>query len=86
VEHRYVECAGLFALFERDKRVQLSVSGNGGHVRQIVSRSLMALRGTATPADLVFSSRKGRQLVNYMLKAAPLTGGAHGASVAALAT
>lgn len=48
----------------RDERVQLSVTGKGGFVRQvllpeIVSRSLLSLRGDAGNNDPVFASRKG---------------------------
>jgi integrase/recombinase XerD len=48
----------------RDDRVQLSITGKGGFVRQvllptIVSKSLLALRGEAGADDPVFPSRKG---------------------------
>jgi integrase/recombinase XerD len=48
----------------RDERVQLSITGKGGKVRQvllpeIVSRSLLSLRGDAGTNDPVFASRKG---------------------------
>jgi integrase/recombinase XerD len=48
----------------RDDRVQLSINGKGGFVRQvllpaIVSKSLLALRGEAGADDPVFPSRKG---------------------------
>jgi integrase/recombinase XerD len=48
----------------RDDRVQLSITGKGGKVRQvllpeIVSRSLLSLRGDAGANDPVFASRKG---------------------------
>jgi integrase/recombinase XerD len=48
----------------RDERVQLSITGKGGKVRQvllpeIVSRSLLSLRGDAGANDPVFASRKG---------------------------
>jgi integrase/recombinase XerD len=65
-------------VIERHKGVQLSVAGKGGHVRQVllpelVSRSLLALRG-GSETDPVFASRKGGRLseraVNYMLKRA----------------
>jgi integrase/recombinase XerD len=52
----------------RDDRVQLSVTGKGGFVRQVllpevVSRSLLSLRGDAGANDPVFPSRKaGGQL------------------------
>jgi site-specific recombinase XerD len=66
-------------IIERDKGVQLSVAGKGGYVRQVllpelVSRSLLALRGDAGTNDPVFVSRGGGRLseraVNYMLKRA----------------
>jgi integrase len=59
--------------------VQLSITGKGGKVRQVllpevVSRSLRSLRGDAGANDPVFSSRKGGSLteraVNGMLKRA----------------
>ena len=48
----------------RDDRVQLSVTGEGGFVRQVilpevVSRSLLSIRGDAGNNDPVFPSRKG---------------------------
>jgi integrase/recombinase XerD len=48
----------------RDERVQLSVLGKGGLVRQvllpeIVSKSLLSLRGDAGNNDPVFASRRG---------------------------
>jgi integrase/recombinase XerD len=52
-------------VLERDQgRVQLSITGKGGKVRQvllpdIVSRSLLSLRGDAGANDPVFASRKG---------------------------
>jgi integrase/recombinase XerD len=51
-------------ILPRDERVQLSVLGKGGKVRQvllpeIVSRSLLALRGDAGANNAVFGSRKG---------------------------
>src|SRR5262245_24824621 len=61
----------------RDDRVQLSITGKGGKVRQvllpeIVSRSLLSLRGDAGANDPVFASRKGGSLteraVNGMVK------------------
>ena len=61
----------------RDDRVQLSILGKGGKVRQvllpdIVSRSLLSLRGDAGTKDPVFGSRKGGHLteraVNGMVK------------------
>ena len=61
----------------RDDRVQLSILGKGGKVRQvllpdIVSRSLLSLRGDAGANQSVFASRKGSHLteraVNGMVK------------------
>jgi integrase/recombinase XerD len=58
-------------------RVQLSITGKGGKVRQvllpeIVSRPLLSLRGDAGANDPVFVSRKGSRLsertVNDMVK------------------
>jgi integrase/recombinase XerD len=48
----------------RDERVQLSVTGKGGFVRQVllpevVSKSLLGLRGEAGAEAPVFASRKG---------------------------
>lgn len=48
----------------RDDRVQLSVTGKGGFVRQVllpdvVSRSLLSVRGDAGANDSVFASGKG---------------------------
>ena len=63
----------------RDDRVQLLILGEGGKVRQvllpdIVSRSLLSLRGDAGSDDPVFPSRKGGRLteraVNGMVKRA----------------
>jgi integrase/recombinase XerD len=69
----------------KDGRVQLSVLGKGRKVRQIllpdvVSRSLLALRGNAGPSGPVFrSQRTGGRLtergVNHMLKATALRAG-----------
>jgi hypothetical protein len=47
----------------RDERVELSITGKGGKVRQvllpaIVSRVLLSLRGDAGANDPVFASRK----------------------------
>jgi site-specific recombinase XerD len=64
-------------VIQRDDRVQLSIAGKGGKVRQvllpeIVSRSLLSLRGDAGVNDPVFASRKGGALaertVNDMVK------------------
>jgi site-specific recombinase XerD len=68
-------------VIERDgDQVQLSVTGKGGHVRdvllpEVVSRNLMALRGDAHSDAPLFKSRKGgkpmgARAVNYMIKAA----------------
>jgi integrase/recombinase XerD len=51
----------------RDERVQLNIVGKGGKVRQVllpevVSRSLLSLRGGAGANDPVFASRKGGHL------------------------
>src|SRR6185295_10555531 len=51
----------------RDDRVQLSITGKGGKVRQvllpeIVSRSLLSLRGDAGDGDPLFRSRMGGHL------------------------
>ena len=62
----------------RDDKVQLSVTGKGSSVRQVllpsaVSKSVLALRGDAGANDPVFASHKGNRrlterTVNYMLK------------------
>ena len=67
-------------VIKRDAKVQLAVTGKGGRTRQVllpqlVSASLLALRGDAGANDPVFASHKGnRQLtertVGYMLKRA----------------
>ena len=63
----------------RDDKVQLSVTGKGGKMRQvllpeIVSASLLALRGDAGANDPVFASHKGARLkqraIGYMIKRA----------------
>jgi integrase/recombinase XerD len=66
-------------------RVQLSMLGKGGKVRQvllpeIVSRSLLSLRGDAGANDPVFASRKGggrltQQGINAMIKRAAKSAG-----------
>jgi integrase/recombinase XerD len=65
-------------------RVQLSITGKGGKVRQvllpeIVSRSLLSLRGDAGANDPVFVSRKSSRLsertVNDMIKRAAKAAG-----------
>ena len=66
-------------MLPRVDRVQLSITGKGGKVRQVVlpdvvSRSLLTLRGDASANDPVFASRKGGHLteraVNGMVKRA----------------
>ena len=67
-------------VIERDAKVQVSVVGKGGRTRQVllpdvVSPSLLALRGDASANDPVFASYKGGQrlterTVGYMLKRA----------------
>lgn len=69
----------------RGERVQLSITGKGGRVRQIllpeiVSRSLLSLRGDAGANDPVFASRKGggrltERAVNGMVKRAAAKAG-----------
>jgi integrase/recombinase XerD len=51
-------------VLSRDERVQLSITGKGGFVRQVllpevVSKSLLSIRGDAGANDVVFPSRKG---------------------------
>jgi integrase/recombinase XerD len=65
-------------VIEREKGVRLSVTGKGGKTRQVllpqlVSASLVALRGDASANDPVFASHKGgrrltERTVGYMLK------------------
>jgi len=66
-------------VIERDTRIQLSVTGKGGRIRQVllpetVATAILALRSDAGANDPVFASRKGGRLseraVNYMLKRA----------------
>jgi site-specific recombinase XerD len=69
----------------RDDRVQLSILGKGGKVRQvllpeIVSRALLSLRGNAGDNDPVFASREGgghltERTVNGMVKRAAVKAG-----------
>ena len=73
----------------RDQRVQLSITGKGGKVRQvllpeIVSRSLLSLRGDAGAGDAIFASRKGagrltERAVHAMVKRAAKTAGINAA-------
>jgi len=73
----------------RDDRVQLSILGKGGKVRQvllpeIVSRSLLSLRGNADTDAPVFASRRGggkltERNVNAMVKRAAAKAGINGA-------
>ena len=65
-------------VIERDAKVQLSVTGKGGRVRQVllpegVSTALLDLRGDAGANDPLFASHKGgkrlsARTINYMLK------------------
>lgn len=75
-------------VIEREKGVQLSISGKGGRIRQVllpktVSTSLLEMRGDAGANDPIFPSRKGGRLteraVNYMLKAVAERAGVTGA-------
>jgi integrase/recombinase XerD len=69
----------------RGDRMQLSITGKGGKVRQVllpevVSRSLLSLRGNAGDNDPVFRSRMGggkltERNVNAMVKRAAAKGG-----------
>ena len=73
----------------RDERVQLSILGKGGKVRQvllpeIVSRSLLSLRGDADTDAPVFASRMGggkltERNVNAIVKRAAAKAGINGA-------
>jgi integrase/recombinase XerD len=79
---RISELAGLSwaDMIVRDAKLQLSVTGKGGRIRQVllpqlVSASLLALRGDASANDPVFASHKGHRrlterTVGYMLKRA----------------
>src|SRR5262245_14944063 len=64
-------------VIQREKGAQLSITGKGGKVRQVllpdvVSRSLLSLRSDAGAGDPVFASRQGGSLteraVNGMVK------------------
>jgi integrase/recombinase XerD len=67
-------------VLQRDEKVQLSITGKGGRLRQVllpevVSQSLLSLRGKADVNDPVFASRKGggkltERAVNGMVKRA----------------
>jgi integrase/recombinase XerD len=73
----------------RGERVQLSITGKGGKVRQvllpeIVSRSVLSLRGNAGDSDPVFPSRMGggkltERNVNAMVKRAAKKAGINAA-------
>ena len=75
-------------VIERGDRVQLSVTGKGNRVRQVllpeaVSGQLLSLRGDAGNDDAVFAARHGGPLteraVNYMIKRAAERAGITGA-------
>jgi len=75
-------------VIERDTRIQLSITGKGGRIRQVllpetVATAILALRSDAGANDPVFASRKGGRLseraVNYMLKRAAERAGITGA-------
>jgi integrase/recombinase XerD len=75
-------------VIERDARIQLSVTGKGGRIRQVllpetVATAILALRSDAGANDPIFASRKGGRLseraVNYMLKRAAERAGITGA-------
>jgi integrase/recombinase XerD len=73
----------------RDERVQLSITGKGGKVRQVLlpeipSRSLLSLRAGAGESAPVFASRKGggrltERAVNGMVKRSAAKAGMTGA-------
>ena len=75
-------------VIERGDRVQLSITGKGNRVRQVllpeaVSGQLLSLRGDAGNNDAVFAARHGGPLteraVNYMIKRAAERAGITGA-------
>ena len=75
-------------VIERGDQVQLSITGKGSRVRQVllpeaVSRQLVSLRGDAGNNDAVFAARHGGPLteraVNYMIKRAAERAGITGA-------
>jgi integrase/recombinase XerD len=91
----WAQCSEIVALswsdvLPRDEgRAQLSITGKGGKVRhvllpEIVSRSLLSLRGDAGADDPVFVSRKGGRLsertVNDMVKRAAKAAGVNEAA------
>jgi site-specific recombinase XerD len=95
---RVSEVAGLTwsDVLTRDKgQVQLSITGKGGVVRQVllpapVSKSLLALRGDAGANDAVFASRKtgaqlGERAILGLVKRAARPRWPRGARLAALA-
>lgn len=66
-------------VIERGTKIQLSVTGKGGRIRQVllpeaVATAILVLRNDAGANDPVFASRKGGRLteraVNYMMKRA----------------
>lgn len=73
----------------RDERVQLSITGKGGKVRQVllpevVSRALLSIRDDASANDPVFASRKQRgrlteRGIHAMVKRAAHAAGINGA-------
>jgi integrase/recombinase XerD len=74
-------------VIDRENKVQLSVTGKGGRVRQIllpeaVSTQLFALRGDAGANAPVFAARHGGPLseraVNYMIKRTAVRAGVSG--------
>jgi site-specific recombinase XerD len=76
-------------VIDRDAKVQLSVTGKGGRTRQVllpdvVSGSLLSLRGGAGANDPIFASHKGgrrltERTVGYMLKRTAKRAGIAGA-------
>lgn len=87
---RVSEVVGLtwHDVIERGDQVQLSITGKGNRVRQVllpeaVSGQLLSLRGEAGNKDAVFAARHGGPLseraVNYMVKRAAERAGITGA-------
>ncbi len=75
-------------VIDRDTRIQLSVAGKGGRIRQVllpetVATAILALRSDAGANDPIFASRKSGRLsaraVNYMIKRAAERAGITGA-------